>query len=294
MKKIVYKVINKLGYRIERKIRDKRLIAPYLCKYDVKKFDKIYESKEYILALSNKYSDLNILENGDGFTVSFNSLVFYIESNEEFYILKEIFVDDDYQFDTSKKTIVIDIGANIGIASTYFSKQDFVEKVYSFEPVTVTYNQAIKNFELNNITNKVKIENFGLGDSDKKISFLFDSNSKGSSGLSAIKSDRYIGNENAIKVEVDIKNSKDELLSILNKHLDCQIIVKMDCEGGEIEILKTIDNVTDVFNKIDAFMIEWHDDSYDEVSKILLNNNFSFFTKNVRSQAGLILAFNNK
>ncbi len=35
MKKAVYHLINKLGYRIEKKIRNKREIAPYLNKFNI-------------------------------------------------------------------------------------------------------------------------------------------------------------------------------------------------------------------------------------------------------------------
>jgi len=290
VKKTLYNLINKLGYRIEKKAKDKSLLAPYLLKYKTSKFDKLYDSKEYIHALSQKFIDFNLFDNEDGFLVSFNNLSFYIEGDEEFYILNEIFVENDYHFETSKKSIVIDIGANVGVASTYFSTLDFVKKIYAFEPVLATYQQAKQNLELNNLSQKVTIQNFGLGDTNKKTKFLFDPNSKGSAGLSSVKSDRYIGNTNAIEIEVEIKNSYEVLQSIIEMYPNYQIVIKMDCEGAENEILPAI-QLNKLIHKVDVFMIEWHHDNYDFITQILLDNNFSFFTKNVTSIAGLILAF---
>lgn len=292
MKLLLYKLINKLGYRIEKKRFDKKKLAPYLLKYNSSNFEDLYVSREYIKALADKYEDFHLQDQGKGYLVKFNNFKFFIEGNEEFYVLNEIFVENDYHFETSKKTILIDIGANVGIASVYFSKIKNVEKIYAFEPVQPTYKLNMQNLELNGLQHKVTLENFGLGDKNKTTTFKFDPNSKGSAGLSSINSDRYKDNANAIEIDVDIRNSYEVLEKIISKYPEYQIIVKMDCEGAENEILQSLEQ-NQLLNNIHSLMIEWHHDNYDFVTNLLLENNFSFFTKCAIPQAGLILAFKN-
>jgi FkbM family methyltransferase len=293
MKKILFKLISRLGYKIERKVNHRKIDADYFSKYNSKNVDILIKSKNYIHALEQKYPDFNLQAEKEGFLLSFDLFKFYIEGNEEFYILNEVFVNHDYHFESPKKSILIDIGANIGIASIYMSKIQSVEKIYAFEPVEVTFKQAIYNLSINNISEKVDIKNFGLGDSNKKSSFKFDPNSKGSAGLSSVKSDRYIGNINAVEIEVDIRNSYDICKDIIEQYPNHQIVIKMDCEGAENEILSALLK-NNLISKIDLFMIEWHHDNFEFVSKLLKDHDFGFFTKNERPQAGLILAFNNK
>jgi FkbM family methyltransferase len=293
MKKVIYNLINQLGYRIEKKITDKKILASYLLKFNSQNFDLLYDSRYYISSLMNKFDDFNLIDNGEGFLVSFENFIFYVESNEEFFILNEIYVNEDYHFVTSQKTVVIDIGANVGLASIYYSQFDFVEKIYAFEPVPKTYKQAMKNFELNNLVDKISILNIGLGEENKKMAYLYDPKSKGSAGLSAIKSERYIGNINAVEVDVEIRNSYDEISRIIEKNPDYQIAVKMDCEGAETEILKSMLSHNLIAN-INFFIIEWHHESYSRVLNLLLENGYSCFTKSATLTAGLILAFKNK
>jgi FkbM family methyltransferase len=207
--------------------------------------------------------------------------------------LNEIFVDKDYHFETSKKSIIIDIGANVGIASIFFSSNKYIEKIYAFEPVKPTFDQAKRNIEFNHLSEKINIMNFGLGDEDKTLIFKFDSNSKGSAGVSSIKNDRYKNNKNAIDISVEIKNSNEVFEKIIYKYPSHQIIVKMDCEGAENEILKSLIK-KQLINKINCFILEWHHDNYSFVTNILLENNFSFFTKSNNYNSGLVLAYKNQ
>ena len=126
MKKTVYSLINKLGYRIEKKKRNKREIAPYLNKFNVlENFDLLFHSKEYVLNLDKKFKNFAITNHKEGFLVSFLDFNIYLESDEEFHILNEIFVRNDYDFISSSKAILIDIGSNIGITSLFFSQFDY-------------------------------------------------------------------------------------------------------------------------------------------------------------------------
>ena len=118
MKKIVHLLINKLGFRIEnrRKINEKEINS--LKKFNIKNnFESLFSSRKYILALDHKFENLKIENHKEGFLVHFSNLTFYVESYDEFFILNEVFNEGDYNFSSSSKAVVLDIGANIG----YFS-----------------------------------------------------------------------------------------------------------------------------------------------------------------------------
>lgn len=292
MKKIVYNFINKLGYRIEKKIKDKREIAPYLNKFNIlENFDLLFHSKDYILNLNKKFENLAIINHKDGFMISFLDLNIYVESNEEFHILNEIFVRNDYDFISSSKAIVIDIGANIGITSLFFSRFDYVDKIYAFEPVKDTFEQAQYNLSLNAKIHKVEcIKNIGLGKNSRKELFLFDKYCKGNTGLRGKSSPSYSNNDNALEREVQIEEAALEINEIIKATKDRKIIVKMDCEGGEYEIVENLYK-SEIINQIDVLLLEWHDNGSQVIEEMLINSGFDFFSRSYDSISGMIYAY---
>lgn len=292
MKKIIYLLINKLGYRIEKKLKNKREIAPYLNKFNISEnFDLLFHSKEYILNLNKKFEDLTITNHKEGFLVGFLDLSIYVESIEEFHILNEIFVRDDYTFISNSKAIVIDIGANVGITSLFFSLFDYVDKIYGFEPVKDTFEQAQYNLILNAKIHKVEwIKNIGLGRNSRKELFLFDKYCKGNTGLRGKSSPSYANNDNAREREVQIEEATLEISKIIKEKKGRKVIVKMDCEGGEYEILENLYE-TGMINQIDVLLLEWHDKGSQIIEEILLNSGFDFFLRDLGSIAGMIYAY---
>ena len=292
MKKAVYHLINKLGYRIEKKIRNKREIAPYLNKFNISEnFDLLFHSKEYILNLNKKFEDLTITNHKEGFLVCFLDLTIYVESNEEFHIINEIFVRNDYDFISGSKSIVIDIGANIGITSLFFSKSDYVDKIYAFEPVLDTFEQAQYNLSLNAEIHKVEwIKNIGLGKNSRKELFLFDKNCKGNTGFRGLSSPSYSNNDNVVEREVQIEEATLEISKIVNTTKNRKIIIKMDCEGAEYEILENLYE-TGMINQIDVLLLEWHDKGSQIIEEMLINSGFDFFSRSFDSITGMIYAF---
>lgn len=295
MKNFLFSLVNKLGYRIVNKKRERELLALPLQKYKISNnFETLFQSKYYIQNLEKKFKNVTILNHKEGFLVGFHSYSIYIESNEEFYILNEIFIRNDYDFTTASKAVVIDIGANIGITSLFFSQFDFVEKIYAFEPVKDTFEQAEYNFSLNKKMHKVaSIKNIGLGKSSRKEVFLFDKLWKGNAGFRGLESPSYSQNTTAREREVQIKDASVELQAIVAANPGRKVVVKMDCEGGEYEIIEGL-YTSGMIQCIDVLLLEWHDHGSHKLEKILLDSGFNFFSKNFDELTGMIYAYKNK
>lgn len=292
MRNLLYTVINKLGYRIINKDKEREQLMFPLKKYHVNEnFNTLFQSKYYIQNLENKFKELSIVNHREGFLVGFLDLSIYIESEEEFHILNEIFVRNDYDFISSSQSVVIDIGANIGITSLFFSRLDYVDKIYAFEPVKDTFEQAQYNFSLNNKIQKITtIKNIGLGNNSRKELFLFDKNCKGNTGLRGKSSPSYENNTNAKKIEVQIESATLELTKIVSENRDKKLIVKMDCEGGEYEILEDLCQ-SGMIHKIDVLLLEWHDKGAEVIEQMLIKSGFDYFSRTYDELTGMIYAF---
>lgn len=290
MKKNIKKGLKKVGVKIE-KIQDEK--KQFLLEYPefelLEKLPVLIGSKTIIKTFRQAFNNFNISNHKNGFLVCFSDFKIYVESAEEFFILNEIFIEKDYLFNAPNKYVIIDIGANIGLASLFFSSLEVVDKIYAFEPVKETYNQAKYNFSLNT-TKVIEFNNYGLGSSEREETFLFDSKVKGNTGVRKDLSSRYANNLEAKNIVVTIKNSSKEVKRIVDSNNHANFLVKMDCEGAEYEIFENL-SASNILSKINGFIIEWHDKGVEPIMKILKENNFIIFSKGLSPISGMLYAY---
>lgn len=295
MKNFIYRIFNKFGYKIVNKNKLKFSEMEYLSKFDCKQNKNLlFRGLRFVKKINEFYPDLKIKDHLNGCEFTFSNVTIFVESPEEIFIISEVFVDKDYNFSTNESVVVIDIGANIGISSLFFSTLSCVEKIYSFEPVLETFNLAQYNLSLNDKINKVvQLNNVGLGKNNRSEVFIFNKEMKGNTGVRGELSPSYSAkNYLYTEVQVSICDASEQITLITNENLGKKIIVKMDCEGAEYEIFENLVS-TNWIQKIDVFMIEWHDKGANDIEEALQNANFNCFSRCLGPNSGMIYAYKN-
>lgn len=208
----------------------------------------------------------------------------HIFDGDGILIVDEIFNNQEYYFDCSSESIVIDIGMNIGLACLFFAQKDDVSDIYGFEPFKPTYEQALFNFDLNACyKNKIHPFNIGLGDKDELLKVDYYGRSPGK--MSVIKSIDELHPDRKKKYdiknqEVIIKNTSEVLMPIIEKHTNKKIILKCDTEGSEKKIFESLES-SNLLSKIDIVMAEYHFSYDNDLLKILKGNGFVIFKQKI-------------
>jgi FkbM family methyltransferase len=193
-------------------------------------------------------------------------------------IVEEVFGNGEYHFDTGGRSVVIDIGMNIGLASLYFASRDDVECVYGFEPFKPTFDQALFNFRINpDCAEKIHPANYGLGSGEKQLTLDYCATVPGQmSTVKHIDETHPWRKDRTKPVTVQIRDAAAEIGAILKQHPDKKVVVKCDTEGAEKEIFERLD-ADGLLGAIDVVMLEYHF-SYDKpVCEILGRNGYIIF-----------------
>jgi FkbM family methyltransferase len=292
MNKQIHKVAKKLGYKIsniaqkEKDIQD--LVESFAVKND--KNNLVFNAAAHLFVIKRDFPELTLQSHQEGVLANFNGLQLYLESSEEFFILKEVFIEKDYNLLSNENLVVFDIGMNIGISSLFFALNKNVTKIYSFEPVVSTFKQALYNLELNtSYSDKIEAFNFGLGGSSRVEKVLYNSQAKGNCGIRRDLS-FVIDKDNAEEIEIKIKNVSEVLPDLLAKHSGQKKVFKIDCEGAEYEIIQKLSD-DHLLADIDILLIEWHDRGATILEELLVANNFNVISRHLTSITGMIYAF---
>ena len=153
---------------------------------------------------------------------------------------------------------IIDLGANIGAASICFALWYPNAKVYSFEPVSETYELLqINTKEFPNI----KTFNRAASDNDASLKIYTNPNKPGISSL--------------IKNHMNFEFTDFEFIQAVNfkkfleeKNINHIGILKIDTEGSELNILN---NISSILKQISLIYIEVHGESNIRYVRSILN-----------------------
>jgi FkbM family methyltransferase len=219
--------------------------------------DKI---KVYKFLLSNHFKNKFVRNEGAITQKIFDYNVTAYDYGTLQFLFKEIFLANDYYFDTLKSSPqIIDCGANIGMAILFFKKAYPNCSIMAFEPNPYAFELLEKNVKQNNLT-KVQLFNIGLSNISGEIDFFISEN-KGTLVGSFIK-------ERGGKNKITVKTQK--LSSFINTNVFD--LIKIDIEGAEIEVIDDL-ATQGKLEQCERYIIEYHHRINREKSK------FSHFLK---------------
>jgi len=251
--------------------------------------DQLFVLRAYdMLRIISKNKNCSITQSQNLISISFKELSIPVDSKQEVFIFKEIFLDGTYNYEFTKPFSVIDIGFNVGMASLFFALSDNVKKIYGFEPLKPTVQKAKKVLEENSkFKNKIDLSEFGMSNEDGGFSVKYDYENKGNAGIgqTKISSDQ--------EEEIIVRDCSPVVSKILKKEKGNSIFVKIDCEGGEYAIIDRLAE-SGLLKEIDVIAIEFHFHGPDALTSTLKENKFDFFVLNPESEIGMIYAFKEK
>lgn len=195
--------------------------------------------------------------------IRYNKYIFEVPDYLSFFWqIKEIFLDESYNFRSPRKVpIIYDCGANIGISIIFFKKKHPNAKIYAFEPDPIIIKYLRKNLIANKISD-VTIYEQAVWNKNEDIKFIPNSADGGS----------IYGKGQGLTVKaVRLK----ELL-IAEPYVD---LLKIDIEGAETEV---IIDCSEELKKINNIFIEYHSVSknpqeLDKILYTLTKNNFRYY-----------------
>ena len=161
--------------------------------------------------------------------------------------------------------VALDLGANQGFFTCYAAHRG--AKVYAFEPNPESYERLLSNVESNGLKDRVVAKPWAITDHDGRAELKV-SNELGG-GMATIHP------EFARNAKISVRRAVEVPCYTLSRAMDELSVphvrlCKIDAEGSEIEILRTLEPRH--LAAIDSFAVEYHPEAYAlrELAEIIL------------------------
>jgi FkbM family methyltransferase len=154
----------------------------------------------------------------------------------------------DTDLENKKDPLILDLGANQGLATLWFKYNYPGAKITAYEPLRKSFDIVCKNVQDNNFE-QVSVKNFGVLDKDCIIPFY---HIEGGAGLG----DSVVDVGGTVKEDCRFCNLDPEW-----EHVDKIDLIKIDIEGSEYPVLKNCK----FWKKADKMIIEFHDNFKDQM-----------------------------
>lgn len=292
MKTLIKKILYKIGYEIvpiPKFTGNEDLFR--ILGFEVNPEKKIFliQGLAFLEEFKNK-KNAQFSTHENDFIIEIENTKFSVNSWEELLILNEVYIKGDYNIQIKEDFTLFDIGMNVGITSLYFANQELCKKIFAFEPFIPTRKLAKKNFLLNSFSDKIEVNNYGLGFPERILEIDYSEEIKGSVGVN------FIAKQSNVKYQKEILEVKDASYAFKEKIKKAigRIVVKIDCEGAEYEILERLKETGDLYIP-NFYMIEWHDKGVDTLKKIFEDDSFKILSfKDASEGVGMLYIYNTK
>jgi FkbM family methyltransferase len=173
-------------------------------------------------------------------------------------MLGEIFHTRVYDIPTAPVRpgdVVVDVGANHGFTACWFAHRG--ARVVAFEPSPEVFALLQANVAANGLGDRITLFQEAVSDRDGTATLLVTPALGG--GMSTL--DPRFAERLALPVTGTPKVRTRSLPAVLRQLGLARVrLLKLDCEGSELAILRSLDS--DALERIDSFAIEYHPDSY--------------------------------
>lgn len=204
-------------------------------------------------------------------------LNFYTPTKIASYRVKTLFLKEQDTLEWidehgGKKNVFFDIGANMGIYSLYYA-HTFQGKVYAFEPSFRNLDLLIRNINLNEMQDLIKVISNPIYDKMSINYFSQDSLIAGEAKGSTYGNKQLKNNFQTLSLTLDSL--------VNNQTIEFPTMIKIDVDGNEVKILRgsllTLKN-----SNCKTVLVETRQDTKDDVYKIL--SDCGFLKKEINEQ----------
>lgn len=179
--------------------------------------------------------------------------VFSVSDFMSLYIYTEIFVDKSYDYPDLgiNDPLIIDIGANTGLFTLRMKELYPNATLLCYEPFPSNFEQLSQNIRLSELEN-IQLINKGVGGSSRLEKLYINKNNLGGHSLFELeaRSNEF--------VKINIQGIGELIKSLSQKRIN---LIKMDCEGAEYEIIKSLD--AGLASEIEIILFESTESVYD-------------------------------
>jgi FkbM family methyltransferase len=217
-----------------------------------------------------------VLERQDGvFLLSNKIWRLRVTNDEEVSMIREIFVDGCYDLRLAGQWNVLDIGANVGMASLFFAAQPWVDRVIAFEPFGPTADEHATQMALNpSLASKITLNRYGLDEDTKLLEVDYHQDLRGSMSIHGLGVWRAGTDAQTKKISVQVRRASEVLAELGPTLAGKRTCAKIDCEGSEYGILRDLER-SDSLRHIDLIVMEWHKNRPDELIERLKHAGFA-------------------
>lgn len=165
------------------------------------------------------------------------------------FLFREVFIRNDYLFHTAnKRPVILDCGANIGMATLFFKWLYPRAEVHAFEPDPRAFQVLTENVARNRLTD-VHLHNVALCERNGAVDFFVPVGTEGSTMMSLVAG--RIPETGARRMQV---NGRTLSSFIGSRAVD---FLKLDVEGGEDLVLRDL-SASGALPNIKEIAIEYH------------------------------------
>jgi FkbM family methyltransferase len=205
-------------------------------------------------------------------------------NTESWLPIFEIFVEDVYRLgnidqSATSSLCVVDVGGHIGCFTLAIASRFPNSEIFVYEPSRTTYEILVRNGELNGFSGRMRTFEAAVGSHAGRETFYEAGDVSCGSSLIQIPG----GVESIVDV-VDF----DAVVARAGEHID---ILKIDCEGGEYDIVLNSDRVS--WRAIDTVLLEYHavpNHNIEEIETRLGELGLALRWKQVMSSPGIGMA----